>query len=439
MKKIALVTFGCAKNLVDSEVMAGFLKSAGYAFVDDPGRAEIIILNTCGFVQPARDEADAGIRNALRLKKRDRGKKVIVTGCYAERSGGELRTRYPGVDAWAGVRDFDKILDIVEGRPFKPAARTFLYNHRSPRIVSTPSSWAYLKISEGCSHHCAFCSIPLIKGEYRSRPIPSIVAEARHLAARGIKEVNVVSQDTTYFGRDRGKGDGLHELLKALVSVRGIAWIRLLYGYPEEVTDGLLEMMQETKICPYLDIPFQHSNASILRSMKRSMTGVRALKLLDTLRKKIPQIAIRTSLIVGFPGEGGQEFDELKTFVREARFDHLGVFTYSPEEGTGGHILGDPVPAAVKQNRREEIMDIQAAISAGHLKAHIGRTLDVLIEEFHRENPNVLVGRTRRQAPEVDGVVFIRPDGQTASLGRPLRKVEITSSDIYDLRGKIVG
>jgi ribosomal protein S12 methylthiotransferase len=439
MKKIVLVTFGCAKNLVDSEVMAGFLKSARYAFVDDPRRAEIIILNTCGFVQPARDEADAGIRNALLLKKRDRGKKVIVTGCYPERSGGELRTRYPGVDAWTGVRDFDKILDIVEGRPFKPAARTFLYDHRSPRIVSTPSSWAYLKISEGCSHHCAFCSIPLIKGEYRSRPIPSIVAEARHLAARGIKEVNLVSQDTTYFGRDRGKGDGLHELLKALVSVRSISWIRLLYGCPEEVTDGLLEMMQETKICPYLDLPFQHSNPSILRSMKRSMTGVRALKLLDTLRKKIPQIAIRTSLIVGFPGEGGREFDELKTFVREASFDHLGVFTYSPEEGTGAHVLGDPVPAAVKQKRREDIMNIQAAISAGHLKAHVGRTLDVVIEGVRRENPNVLIGRTRWQAPEVDGVVFIRPDGRKAILDRPLRKVEITSSDIYDLCGKIVG
>ena len=439
MKKIALVTFGCAKNLVDSEVMAGFLKSAGYTFVGDPRQADIIILNTCGFVQQARDEAEAGIRNALRLKKRDPGKKVIVAGCYPERRGGELRPRYPGVDAWTGVRDFDKILDIVEGRPFKPAARTFLYNHRSPRIVSTPSSWAYLKISEGCSHRCAFCSIPSIKGAYHSRPIPSIIAEAGHLAARGIKEVNLVSQDTTYFGRDRDKGGGLISLLKDLVSVRGIAWIRLLYGYPEEITDGLLEVMQEHKICPYLDIPFQHANPSILRSMKRSMSGVRALKLLDAIRKRIPHIAIRTSLIVGFPGEGRREFDDLRTFVREARFDHLGVFTYSPEEGTGAHVLGDPVPAAVKQKRREEIMDIQAAISARELKALVGRTLDVLIEAVLPENHDVAVGRTRRQAPEVDGVVLIRPDGQTPTLDRPLRKVEITSSDIYDLRGKIVG
>jgi len=436
MKTIALVTFGCAKNLVDSEVMHGYLDRAGYRFLSDPAAADIIILNTCGFIRPAKDEAEDAIREAVARKVKDRGKKIIVTGCYSERYREALQKKYPEVDDWVGVKDFDKIVQVVKDQDFAGSGETFLYSHASPRSVSTPAGWAYIKISEGCSHQCAFCAIPLIKGTYRSRAISSIVKEAERLAARGVKEINLISQDTTYFGRDGDDKDGLSRLLQKLIDVRGIEWIRLLYGYPEEVTDALLEVMQDPKICSYLDIPFQHSDPVLIKKMKRAMDGRRALKLLEKIRAKIPGISIRTSLIVGFPGEQEKEFEGLVHFVQEARFDHLGIFTYSPEEGTEAYSLGDPVPEKVKQNRKERILDIQAGISSENLKRYVAQTIDVLLEGAWRQDSHLLVGRSRFQAPEVDGCIFVVAPKSHGRLSSPLQKVEILSSDVYDLHGR---
>jgi len=439
MKKVALLTFGCAKNLVDSEVMAGYLGRAGFEFVEDPKNADIIILNTCGFIQPSKDEAEDAIQDALCLKKKSGSQRIVVAGCYSERYEPVLREKYPDIDAWLGVKDFDKIVKVVEGKGFSASDRTYLYSHNSPRAISTPASWAYLKISEGCSHQCAFCSIPLIKGVYRSRPTSSIVEEARHLASGGVREINLISQDTTYFGRDKGRPEGLARLLEELVKIRELEWIRILYGYPEEITDALVEVMQEPKICAYLDIPFQHSNPVLIQKMKRAMNGRRALELLEKIREKLSPVAIRTSIIVGFPGEGRREFEDLRAFVKEAEFDHLGVFTYSKEEGTDAYALGDPVEENIKQRRRDQIMEIQAGISSKKLKAYVGRTVDILIEGVWKDDPRFLIGRGRFQAPEVDGVIFARPVEQGNPALGPIQKVEITDSEVYDLHGKLAG
>jgi ribosomal protein S12 methylthiotransferase len=439
MKTIALITFGCAKNLVDSEVMLGYLDRAGYHFVSDPAAADIIILNTCGFIGPAKDEAEEAIRKAAARKAGNIQKKIIVTGCYSERYKEALQKRHPDVDAWIGVRDFDKIVQVVEDQAFAGSGQTFLYSHNSPRSLSTPAGWAYIKISEGCSHQCAFCAIPLIKGRYRSRDIRSIVSEAETLAARGVKEINLISQDTTGFGRDRGNKDGLSRLLQKLIEVRGIEWIRLLYGYPEEITDALLEVIQDPKICPYLDIPFQHSDPALVLRMKRAMAGPRALKLLKKIRAKIPGLSIRTSLIVGFPGEQRREFEGLIGFVKEARFDHLGVFTYSREEGTEAYSLGDPVPETVKQKRRDRVLAVQAEISSGNLKKYVAQTIDVLLESSGPQDSHLLTGRGRFQAPEVDGCVFVERPNDPGRPASPLQKVEILASDVYDLHGRLVG
>ncbi len=437
-KTVSLATFGCAKNLVDSEVMLGYLRRAGYTFLPDPGKADVIILNTCGFIRPAKEEAAQALKEAAAQKKRDKNKTIVAAGCYVERNGEGLRSEYPEVDVWLGVKDFDKIVQAIEGRSFRGGKETFLCSHKTPRLISTPPSWAYVKISEGCSHECAFCAIPLIKGRYRSRSLSSIVAEARELGCRGIKEINLISQDTTYFGRDKGMNDGLVKLLRRLIDVPAISWIRFLYGYPEEITDNLLEIMAEKKICPYLDIPFQHADRRILKGMKRSMDGKRGLALIEKIRKRLPDVALRTSLIVGFPGEGRKEFEALKAFVRTARFDHLGVFTYSPEEGTDSFPRGDPVPEKEKIARQEEIMRTQAEISAEINKKYLKRRIEVLIENPFRRGGKPSSGRARFQAPEVDGVVYIQDDSPMAHGLKPLERVEIVAADVYDLHGKIV-
>ena len=418
--------------------MLGYLSRAGYAISPQPEEADIIVLNTCGFIRPARDEAGEGIESALALKKKRQDRIVVVAGCFVERYRPDLERRYPGVDAWLGVRDFDHIVEALERRPYERGLETYLLGRETPRLLSTPSTWAYLKISEGCSHECAFCAIPLIKGAYHSRSIRSIVAEAGELAGRGIKEINLISQDTTYFGRDKGREGELIRLLRRLIDVRGIRWIRLLYGYPEEITPALLEVMREDKICSYLDVPFQHADRRLLNSMNRSMDGTRALRLIETIRKALPDAAIRTSLIVGFPGEGREEFLRLKRFVREARFDHLGMFTYSPEEGTGAFELGDPVPESEKARRRDEIMALQAEIAASVQQQYLKRRLDVLIDSSSSAENKGIVGRARFQAPEVDGVVLIVRGDSAAGPIRPIEKVEIISAGVYDLCGIVV-
>jgi len=432
----AIINYGCAKNLVDSEVMGGHLQAAGYLIVGSPARADVLILNTCGFIRPSREEADEGIREALALKAGRPGVRVVVTGCYVEWGRAGLAGRFPEVDAWLGVRDYDKIAAAVEGRRFRPGRRTFLYDARSPRALSTPPSWAYLKVSEGCSHECAFCAIPAIKGRYRSRTVASVAAEAKELEERGIQELVLISQDTTAYGRDRGLADGFPRLLRALLKETGLPWIRFLYGYPGEITDALLDVMGDPRICPYFDIPFQHASPIVLRKMKRAMPGPKALHLLDKIRARIPEASIRTSLIVGYPGEGPAEFQGLSDFVGKAGFDHLGVFAYSRESGTAASALGDPVPAAEKERRRRALLEMQARLSAKKLAAFRGRVLDVLLEGPDPEAPGRSIGRTRSQAPEVDGVVFVQ--ASAAEWKRPLRRVKIVASETYDLRGILV-
>jgi ribosomal protein S12 methylthiotransferase len=438
MPKVSLITLGCAKNLVDSEVMLGTLAREGYEFTDKINKADILIINTCGFIQPAREEAHITLDQAIAWKKDRSGRRIAVTGCYVERFGDFLKIKYPQVDIWTGVRDFDRIGKLIENK--KPVFRpeTFLLNHRTPRIISTGANWAYVKISEGCSHGCSFCSIPLIKGPYQSRSINSIVEEVRDMSSLGIKEINLISQDTTYFGRDRKRGNGLVKLLEKLLLIKKIKWIRLLYGYPEELREDLLELLKEEKMCRYLDLPFQHASEAVVKKMGRSIGGKRALKLIEQIRRLVPGVVIRTSLIVGFPGEGQKEFEELKNFVRQAEFQHLGVFTYSREPGTRAEKMGDPVLPAEKEKRRQEIMLIQKDISRKFYRSFQGETLEVLSEGVHSQKPKLLVARAKFQAPEVDGLVLVENWKKYFSRKLPdFMKVKITRSLTYDLVGKV--
>jgi ribosomal protein S12 methylthiotransferase len=436
-KTAALLSLGCAKNLVDSEVMLGFLRRNGFRITPRMDEADVLIVNTCGFIRPAREEAEMAIRRALRLKRRLPGLRVIVTGCYVQRSAQKLKAAFPAVDAWLGVGDFDRIHQAAAGRIVAPSPETFLYSHLSPRVISTPAGWAYLKISEGCSHGCTFCSIPAIKGPYRSRSMDSILKEARRMAAQGAKEINLVSQDSTSYGNDLGLRNGLARLLDRLEAVDGLCWVRVLYGYPEEVSEALLEAMKGPKICRYLDLPFQHAAPAIIKAMGRGLAGDKALKLLDKLRRALPHMALRTSLIVGFPGEGRKEFSELRSFVRRARFDHLGIFTYSAEEGLKSSPLGDPVSEADKARRREELMFIQQEISLGHNRKYLGRRLEVLLEACLPRRPRQALGRTRFQAPEVDGLVRVSSSASLQHRLQTVCQVEIRRAGVYDLHGRL--
>jgi ribosomal protein S12 methylthiotransferase len=436
-KTVALISLGCAKSLVDSEVMLGALKKAGYSFASRAEDAAVVIVNTCGFIGPAREEAEAALRGALRIKRRDPRVKIVAAGCYVARDRAFLERKFPGVDAWTGVGSFDRIAAIVQGRPVAWPDRTFLYSDETPRLVTTPGAWAYVKISEGCSHHCGFCAIPLIKGPYVSRSLSSIVREVRALARLGVREVDLVSHDSTWFGRDRGLVGGLAKLLERLVRVEGLAWVRFLYGYPEEITDGLLAAMAGPKVCRYLDIPFQHSDPGLVKAMRRGLDGARSLRLLEKIRKRLPGAAVRTSLIVGFPGEGEKEFAGLRDFVEEARFDHLGVFTYSPETGTPSFALPDKVPPEEKERRRAEIMALQSNLSLDRNQAYVGRRLEVLVEGRDAEKPGFWTGRARFQAPEVDGIVRFAVPAASAEPPSPIVHVEVTAAGVYDLEGRL--
>jgi len=438
MKKVALISLGCAKNLVDSEVMLGYLEASDYQITADQKSADIIVINTCGFIEPARSEAKDFIQKAIKLKKKAKNKIIAVTGCYVERSAETLKRAYPEIDIWTGVKNFHHIIDILEKKSFTPANNTFLYDHLSPRRFSSPPSWAYVKISEGCSHKCGFCAIPEIKGPYFSRAISSIVLEVQNLVSLGIKEINLISHDSTFFGRDKELKDGLPLLLEHLLNIKDLEWIRVLYACPEEISDRLLEIMQEVKICSYIDAPFQHADSNIIKKMKRGMDSVRALKLIKKVRHKVTDAVLRTSIIVGFPGEGNQEFKNLLSFIKTAKFNHLGVFIYSPEKNTSCYSLGDPVPKKVKAARKQEIMEIQAEISQEHNKKYLGKHLEVIFEGSIQQDPSILAARTRFQAPEVDGSVFIDTEAAENKISSLIQKVEITGCDIYDLYGVLI-
>jgi len=457
--RIGMISLGCAKNLVDTEVMLGHLGQAGCEFVADPADADVIVVNTCGFIGPAREESIQTILEASEFKKSGRAQRLIVAGCMVQRYAGEMRESLPEVDAFIGLDELAKITAAALGEVRNASAgagasaasalappsalletaippSTYLYDHQAPRRVSTPWWTAYVKIAEGCDHTCSFCPIPLFRGAFRSRPIADIVAEARGLAASGVIELNLVAQDSSHYGRDRGNGEALPELLSALNDVEDAAWVRVHYLYPNTVTDALIDAMARLpKVVPYVDMPLQHAHPEMLKRMRRGGSGAGHLRLLDRFRAAMPQAALRTTLIVGFPGESEEEFAALLEFVRVARFDHLGVFTYSHEEGTSAFALADDVPEETKHERRERLMALQQSIVVEKLEDRVGEVVDVLVEGEHPETELLLVGRMATQAPDVDGQVLINEG--VADVGRLVR-VEITEVAGYDLVGRVL-
>ncbi len=433
-----LVSLGCPKNLVDSEVILGLLSREGYLLTTDPSRADVLIVNTCSFIEDATKEAVETVLRLSGLKKEGRCRLLVVAGCLPQRYGEALEKEFPEVDLFVGTGAFQKLPQLLsqklKRKSFLPKC-TFLYNEKTPRILSTPPFIAYLKIAEGCSNACSFCTVPKIRGCYRSRKPRSVLKEARRLADQGVQELILVAQDTTAYGRDLPDETNLEKLLRSLVKVDGLRWIRILYSYPRanHFTDRLLELMaQENKICPYLDLPIQHIDDEILRRMGRRLKGAETRSLLKKIRAFLPEVSLRTSLIVGFPGEKESQFKAMLHFVEEVQFDHLGAFKYSPEEGTPASKLSHPVPEKVKRERLRVLMEIQKKISLKKYQEMVGKRKVVLVEG-PRRGQGVLRGRLQTQAPEIDGSVFL--DGKA----QPGDWVEarITQALPYDLVARI--
>ena len=448
LEKVSIVSLGCARNLVDSEVMAGVLKESEYMLVDEPENADIVLVNTCGFIDAAKAESIDTIIEIGRLKEEGRIKKLVVAGCLSQRYPDQLASELSEVDLFIGTGEVPHIATILREHERDSSRRQYvgvphyLYNHATPRARATPVSWAYLKVSEGCDHKCAFCIIPQLRGPHRSRSIASIVKEAGLLAAQGAKEINLIAQDLTAYGRDRRDGANLANLLAQVVSIPDIGWIRLLYAYPNFLDEGLFRVIRENKqICKYIDIPFQHINRGILQRMRRGKSGSEVWETIKRLRDGIPGLTLRTSLIVGFPGETQAEFNELLDFVEQAEFDRLGVFKYSDQEGTAAAALGQKISEDEMETRWQEIMDLQATISRRKNEALIGTTQQVMIEGVDSDTQQ-FYGRTQAHAPEVDGLVYVRVPTQNGqrSNSRPGEMVSarVTGADDYDLVSEIV-
>lgn len=435
---VCLVSLGCPKNLVDSEVTLGLLTKAGHPVTTDPSKAEILIVNTCSFIQDASQEAIETILQLVPFKREGRCRLLVVSGCLPQRYGEVLERELPEVDLFVGTGSFQKIPQLISQKRRRKSylsGQTFLYNEKTPRILSTPPFTAYLKIAEGCSKTCTFCTVPKIRGPYRSRRIPSILKEAEGLAAQGVKEVILIAQDTTAYGEDLQDEASLERLLKGLVKIDGLQWIRILYAYPRlsNFTESLLELIaHEEKICPYLDLPIQHIDDGILRLMGRRSRGKEIRKLIEKLRASVPEIALRTSLIVGFPGEGENQFQALLRFVEEVQFDHLGAFKYSPEEGTPAYKFRSSVPEEMKEERYQRLMEIQKGISLKKYRKRVGKTIEVLVEEIEGSK-GTLRGRLKTQAPEIDGSVFLKGKANPGDIVNAL----ITQALPYDLVGII--
>lgn len=438
--KICLVTLGCAKNLVDSENMLGILSAEGYTVVPGIDQAEIAIVNTCGFIESAVKESVDMILEIADLKRTSTLKRLYVTGCLVQRFGYKLQKELPEVDGWLGTGRLEAVVRLIEDvgeAPFLIGRPSFPADHEVPRIQSTPGYTAYVKIAEGCSHRCAYCTIPGIRGPFRSRPPGSILGEVAAMAERGVKEINLVAQDTMSYGRDLRERSSLVELLEALVHVDGIRWIRVLYGHPKGTSERLLNLIQtQEKICPYLDIPLQHAHPEVLRKMGRFSTEENPWRLLERIRSGPRPVAVRSTLMVGFPGETEEAFKELCDFVAWAELDHLGVFVYSPEKGTRAARFGRPVDRLRAQERMDTIMQMQAGISQKKNRKMVGKVVPVLIEGPSEETPLLLRGRTARMAPDVDGQILInRGEGRVGEI----QPVKIRKAYAYDLIGEIVG
>jgi len=450
--KIGFLSLGCPKNLVDGEVMLGLAREAGHEITGDATGADVLVVNTCAFIDSAKKESIDAILEMAAHKKDGRCARLVVTGCLAERYRDELQREIPEIDAVLGTGEVEGIVDAIGSAPrsavrdpqgdvrplklFRPsdlqepgdataahraprttdrAARTadrslptYLYDAETPRLLTTPSHYAYVKIAEGCDYTCAFCIIPTLRGEYRSRAADSIVREAETLAARGVRELLLISQDTTFYGIDRGERGALAGLLRRLNAIEGLAWIRLLYLYPTTITDDVLEAMAECeKVCRYIDLPLQHASADVLKRMRRPGNRRVYDPLLSRIRHRVPGVTLRTTLIVGFPGETEQDFAELDGFVADTEFDHVGVFTYSHEEGTRAHALQDDVPAAMKRRRRNTLMSRQKRIVARRHANRVGTEAAVIVDGPSKEHDLVLQGRLEGQAPDIDSVVYL--------------------------------
>lgn len=439
--KILFVSLGCDKNLVDSEVMLGLLRDRHHDITNDEAKAEVIVVNTCSFIHDAREESIQTILEMAELKKSGQCRLLIVTGCLAEKYKDEILEELPEVDAVVGTTAYDRICDVIdrslEGervQSFESIDRLPLVNTR--RVLTTGGYSSYLKIGEGCDKHCTYCIIPKLRGNYRSVPLENVLKDARQLAESGVTEINIVAQETTTWGKDIYGEKRLPMLLKELCKVEGIRWIRLLYCYPEEITDELIQVIkEEPKICHYLDMPIQHSSDAILKRMGRRTSRQELEDIIGKLRREIPDIALRTTLITGFPGETEEDHENLKSFVETMGFDRLGVFTYSPEEGTPAERMPDQVPEEVKEERRDELMLLQQQISAEKTEQMVGKTLDVLVEGRIPEE-GIYVGRTYRDAPEVDGYIFIHAEEEIIS--GDFVTVKVTGADEYDLTGDVI-
>ncbi len=438
-KKVHLISLGCARNRVDSEVMLGSMLANQWQVSDNVEEVDAIIINTCGFIDSAKEESVQTILEAAELKKSNPNLKVVVAGCLTQRYKKQLVEGLPEVDLFVGTDEFPQIAEFLE-QPLPKgslkAKRThYLYDGSLPKKNTLSNSSAYVKVAEGCQHNCAFCIIPAIRGKLRSRPIPNVVKEVSELAKQGVKEINLIAQDLAAYGRDWGASD-LLPLLKELVVVEGIDWIRLLYVYPENISDEFIAFMKsEPKICKYLDIPVQHASDEILKAMNRDVHREQLINIFNKLRLNIPEIAIRTSVMVGFPGETAEQFEELKDFVEQQRFDHLGCFTYSQEEGTVAGRMKSQIDEETKQKRQREIMELQKEISRENLQKYLGKTVDVLVKGLSEESELLAEGRMGTQAPEVDGVVYIN-DGNFKS--GCIQRVLITATHDYDLVGHVL-
>ncbi len=435
--KVGVISLGCAKNLVDTEVMLGILRDNGIIITPNPAEADILIINTCAFIASAKEESITTILNFAEYKVEGNCRSLIVAGCLGQRYRQELLDEMPEIDAIVGTGAWHRIMEAVEEtlsgrRVILIGEKEVIYSAKTPRLITTPDYTAYVKIAEGCNHRCAFCAIPLIRGKQISRPIEDILAEVEKLAENGVKEINLIAQDTTNYGRDIYGEVKLCDLLRELVKVEKIHWIRILYSYPQHFTDELIDLIaSEPKICKYVDLPLQHADDAVLKRMHRPDTRESIETLLNKLREKIPNVAIRSTFMVGFPGETDEEFQTLKNFIETQRLDKVGVFVYSPEEGTAAYEMDGQIDEGTAQERYHELMSIQSLISQEINESLEGKEFEVLVEGRDMEVSEVVAGRSYREAPEVDGQIYIENDNR--SNAGDIIRVKVLAGFVYDL------
>ena len=443
-QKISIVSLGCARNLVDSEVMAGLLQQDQYTMVEQPADADVVVVNTCGFIGAAKEESIDTIIEIGRLKEEGRLKKLVVAGCLSQRYPEELALELPEVDLFIGTGEVPRVAEILREHEINSTRRkyvgvpSYIYDHATPRLRSTPAYTAFVKVSEGCDHKCAFCIIPQLRGPHRSRSIESVVTETSGLASAGVKEINLIAQDLTAYGRDRKDGTTLYGLLSEMAQIPNLVWIRLLYAYPNFLDKSLLDLIRDSEnICKYIDIPFQHITRSLLQRMRRGKSGSAVREAVQKLRDAIPGLTLRTSMIVGFPGETEADLEELLDFVEETQFDRLGVFKYSEEEGTAAATLSGKVSEEEKEERWQKLMEVQSRISRKKNEALIGSIQRVIIDGTDSDSGKI-VGRTQAHAPEVDGIVYVGGVKLKKNLPQSGEMIDVRIADAldYDLIGE---